>query len=1646
MDGSGAYRGSMAFNQFLSLQEDVSLNTGSLTLTCPLVNLPGITDSIGLSISLTCTVGVKGMLGLPANWTFSIPYVIPGATLTVGGRTSIIDFSWADETGYQSGLRYVNDHGVLFKMMVPPQPLPSGKPGAYAFLYTYSDGSHDYFDATGKRLEHDDRFGNWQYFTFTNQFAGVYDNNIQSVIDSYEQTVSFAYAPGHLTIQLPHGQAVTLNITAQGVASIVDELGCATTFTYGCQSSYNVVTQITYPTGLHTRVIYASISYRTSSGSASFPAVASLLRLDSGSNFLNQSNYTYGQNTNGSTFTGYAAGYLLGVTGDSLMDSNNITYLYDTTVATVDGQGRQLTYSTRYFNYLHGLVQLYSFLVDANGKSLPCIQTINTFDISADWHSRSTNYDKPTSATTLAWSDSDSTYAPLRQSTFTYDLYGNPLNVSVATYISASQTYAAQSTSTFTYTVTTWGSEMAASAMMIDALTGAVRATLYTLTADQKNVASAVRSFQAKTASPLQAWKTTLYTYDAQGRRLTKQNGWSTGASNPSLSLPSASVSYAYAYELASCSLTVSRTDPQGNVSANKILTSYPGGTLVRATNPLGNSSTFQYDLLGRLTSSTDPLGNTTTIAYSSLQLNGLNKVRTTTSTGYITDAICDALGRQVRLLDNGGVDPVGVTREVGATTYNALGLTSTCNNLLGLSTSYAYDALKRLVSTTDPHGNVTTTVFSHMQRIASISLNGVLQSQQLSDNLDRRTCITQFANPADKSINYSRTQSTSYDGFNQATCVTHQQVFSACGSPATLYMLSFAFDADGKLSSETFTGYVSQQASAAKTFARDLFGNAVSYTKNVTYKAGNNYTWSSEVFAYDGCNNLTTKTNQLGQIENYSCNANGKLQTKTRYDGTPIGYTYDTNGNLLSVTGGGSITSYTYMSDNKMATCSLGSQTISYQYAIDGTLVRTTYPNGKARAFTLDNSSRIVAVADVSGATTQLQYSATGQLVSKVSGACVLTNQYGVVNATNDVLVAAQLTAGQQVAYDYAYDGFGRLTSTTATCRGKALLAAAYTFDAVNRTATQQINSMHGTTTTSYSYDGLDQIVAQSTTPLSGTSAAVAFSYDGNTNVLTQSQGGTQLTFTYNAADQLRGTGIRYDANGRMTADGLGTTYTYDAFDKVCTSSDAGGTISYSYYPDSLLASRAVTGGERTTFYYSDGTASEVLITDGINPPSWQTYMFQGSARVAALNGSGDSNCLLVSNSSTAGVYDSSGLTQLAYAPYGGDASQSGTKSSALFAWKQEYADPGNSLVYLRARFYHPTLKRFMSADTYPVSNRYAFGNGNPVDNTDPTGHLSQGAAMGIGIGIGALAALLTGGALGAVIGTDIGASMMVGAAAGATGSVAGDATTAGLSGQKFTAQRALVDLAAGAAGGIAGAGVGGIVGRSAMGYALESGLSRGAVTAIGAVSSGITGGIAGSAAASGVTAATYGQPFFSSSTALSMVVGGVAGLGGGLLASGAHLGMLPSPGGMHLDIMPVEATDQATFNTVAFADIVANTRTLDFSPSDRDDIASPDLRFGNRDAVVIHGHMRHIFPEVLIGGQLFHEYMTPESFADLLRNNHGFGGADINLWSCFAAKLRLVSVAQRIATRLNVNVWAPASRNSVSLAYTGPWIRYTP
>lgn len=86
---------------------------------------------------------------------------------------------------------------------------------------------------------------------------------------------------------------------------------------------------------------------------------------------------------------------------------------------------------------------------------------------------------------------------------------------------------------------------------------------------------------------------------------------------------------------------------------------------------------------------------------------------------------------------------------------------------------------------------------------------------------------------------------------------------------------------------------------------------------------------------------------------------------------------------------------------------------------------------------------------------------------------------------------------------------------------------------------------------------------------------------------------------------------------------------------------------------------------------------------------------------------------------------------TATTYEPYGKVLAQTGA-TGTVYGFTGAQYDALTSLVYLRARYYNPSLKLFLSRDPFPgyvtlsiSQNGYAYVHDNPVNLTDPSGEV---------------------------------------------------------------------------------------------------------------------------------------------------------------------------------------------------------------------------------------------------------------------------------------------------------------------------------
>ena len=257
------------------------------------------------------------------------------------------------------------------------------------------------------------------------------------------------------------------------------------------------------------------------------------------------------------------------------------------------------------------------------------------------------------------------------------------------------------------------------------------------------------------------------------------------------------------------------------------------------------------------------------------------------------------------------------------------------------------------------------------------------------------------------------------------------------------------------------------------------------------------------------------------------------------------------------------------------------------------------------------------------------------------------------------------------------------------------------------------------------YTYDTLGRVTKRTVkNHCNETLSEEAFNYDAAGNVTSAPDSSLQYD-TNNRLISFNGNSVSYDLDGNMLSNGSlsctydsanrlitagGHTYTYNAEDvrirNLCAEEDTTYTYDTNCRLSKLLCK--TTNGVTTKYLYGVG-----LIGEEVNN-AFKTYHFD-------------------SRGSTIAITDASGTITdtFAYDTYGKLISRTGT-SKVIFGYngRDGVVTDDNGLIYMRARYYSPEMKRFINADIIAGSidnavtlNRFAYANGNPVSYVDPFG-----------------------------------------------------------------------------------------------------------------------------------------------------------------------------------------------------------------------------------------------------------------------------------------------------------------------------------
>ncbi|WP_119328419.1 RHS repeat-associated core domain-containing protein [Cysteiniphilum halobium] len=222
----------------------------------------------------------------------------------------------------------------------------------------------------------------------------------------------------------------------------------------------------------------------------------------------------------------------------------------------------------------------------------------------------------------------------------------------------------------------------------------------------------------------------------------------------------------------------------------------------------------------------------------------------------------------------------------------------------------------------------------------------------------------------------------------------------------------------------------------------------------------------------------------------------------------------------------------------------------------------------------------------------------------------------------------------------------------------------------------------------------------------------------------------------------------IHYNANGNMSTDNKGASFSYNAANALTQVSLASGAKESEYYYANGLRAVAQNNTKVLVHYYSRNNAL-LNSSDGAHSSA---YLIANNVVARSVNGNAT---VLLHNrhgSVIGQLGDKSQFYQ--YSVYGVQRTEDGGQKTEDRGQRTEFRgqktdsgngtldlainplrysgymfDPLTGLYYLKARDYNPHLRSFIQADSYAFNNQglingYYYGNNNPLMGIDPSGH----------------------------------------------------------------------------------------------------------------------------------------------------------------------------------------------------------------------------------------------------------------------------------------------------------------------------------
>ncbi len=721
-------------------------------------------------------------------------------------------------------------------------------------------------------------------------------------------------------------------------------------------------------------------------------------------------------------------------------------------------------------------------------------------------------------------------------------------------------------------------------------------------------------------------------------------------------------------------------TDSAGTTLLTNVYDS--NNRIIKQTLPDGGEYTFTYTLSGSVITQTDMAAPNGSV--SSWRFNPY---------GYISE-YATADGTTTYQMDSGSNHILSVTdplnRTVSYTYYTTgdarNGLVSSITDPLGKTTSFDYEPLFGLqTKVTDPTGKSTTTAYT----------------------FDGKKVI----------------KSVTRDPLNNATTVAYNQY----GLPTTIT------DPNGNTTTLAYNPFIPSQMISLT----DTLGNSSKYDydsfgriQTITDQVG-----SIRSFAYDNANRITGSTNDAGYsvLYRYDLGGNTKMHTDQKRNVTQ--YEYDNKDRLIKTTDRlGRSEAYRYYTgtgitattgDNLSTyTDKKGQVTTFNRYDAMDRPTLVTFADGSTISATYDAAGLPKTITDSLSGTISFTYDAVGRIAQETTDNSTINYTY------DDRGRRTSLTVAGDQPVTYSYDDAGRPAAINKVIGGVSRNYL-FSFDPGGRMASRQIPLASGNLLATYGFDTADRLQSIKYTGAHGALETVGYTSNPDGNRSSMARGAPPVAAkpvsgaSYNAEYEMltsNGTSFTYDLNGNLVSktDGTGdvTTYRWDARNRLVGITSPTITASFKYDAFNRRIAKTING--TTTSFLYDGADIIKEVTGGVVTSYIRTLGMDDP--LSKITGSTVQHYLKDGLGSTIGLVDDNGnaISSIAYDAYGN------STSGESFGYTGREND-GTGLLYYRARYYSPEMRRFISRDPLGFAgggvNFYGYVQNNPINWIDPDG-----------------------------------------------------------------------------------------------------------------------------------------------------------------------------------------------------------------------------------------------------------------------------------------------------------------------------------